>query len=234
MKPATIITQSFAAMLCTFIVYACNNKSDSAAAVAVQKTDSLANKVPSKDTPSPARAPFVQDPFIDINRFDTATGNHFIDSIYKAYYFEATVTGEHDLCLGDACHSYKKLENPDEQTTLYMVKTDCSEYGFGNDQFLLKNDSLIFARNFNVQIKEWPTEKKATQWLIEEKVYRFNGDSVTCYVKNAFTQNREHFDYTLKNITPALITVNAAKSYAEHKESLHQILTLKEQGAALE
>lgn len=215
----------------TLIYLAAGCTGNTPATVITPPADSLAHTPAVKVAPTPPRAPFVQDPFIDINRFDTATGNHFIDSIYNEYYLEATVTGEHDLCLGDACTSYKKLVNPNAHTTLYMVKTDCSEYGFCNRQFLLKNDSLYFTRNFTVNMERDNTPNTTILWRIEEIVHWFNGNSITCYKKTAFSETREGFDFTLKTLAPVLTPAEAG-AYAKEMESLNETLTLKERAEA--
>ena len=41
----------------------------------------------------------------------------------------------------------------------YFFKGDSGEYGFSNDQFITKNDSILFARNFFEKI-ETPGKKR--------------------------------------------------------------------------
>lgn len=205
---------------------ACNSKPANTATAA---PDSIAKQ---PDTyAQPERVAFLEDPFKDINRFDIAVGNDFIDSVYQAYATGTDTTSERDLCLGDACTSYLTIENSNENTTLYMAKTNCYEYGFGNDQFLLKNDSLYFTRRFNVNVEEYPTAQTDTKWRIEETVHWFNGDSVTRYIRTTFTRKLDGFDFTLKNVTPVLTPADTS-AYANDVEHLKQILTLKEKIAA--
>jgi len=126
----------YAALLCiATTTFSCIDNSNTPAVTptATVANNSDANRT--KDSVIHQRVIHVTDPFRDINRFDIAVGNDFIDSLYRASLNNTDTTGEYDLCLGDGCSSYKKTENRDEHTILYMVKGDASEYGFGNDQF---------------------------------------------------------------------------------------------------
>lgn len=86
-----------------------------------------------------------------------------------------------DYCWGDCCGAYKLIINKDVSAKMYLFKTECYDYGFGNDQFYFRNDSLKIVRNFNYGIEEFGNEKRPTVFYVEEQLFFF--DSVKVVIR---------------------------------------------------
>jgi hypothetical protein len=168
-------------------------------------------------------------PFRDINNFDIKIGNDFFDSLHNEYsnskITEIALTK--DICIGDLCESYQTIINKDNNTVLYFFKGDGGEYGFSNDQYFLTNDSLNFVRNYNVSIETWPTDSTETIWRVEEIIYKFQIQAVSCIKKTVLTKELDRFDFTLKNATSEIIKVGWKGTYQNKAEELKKLLERK-------
>lgn len=173
----------------------------------------------------------LTDPFRDIDNFDNKLGDPFIDSVHALYAKPGLRDVDYilDVCIGDNCESWKTIINKQENTALYLFKGDGSEYGFSNDQFLLRKDSLIYARNFTVNIDKWPTDSTATKWKIEEVIYHFQRETPTITTRTVFTQDPDHFDYTLHGVKPKVKDrLDLNKAYQEKTSELAKLLAMKD------
>jgi len=183
-----------------------------------------------KDTIREKKQEEITDPFRAINNFDLKFGDPFIDSLHTLYSKNGKVTAfVKDICLGDNCESWQIIVNKKENTTLYLFKGDGSEYGFSNDQFLLKNDSLVYVRNFTVNIDTWPTDSTETRWKIEEVIYHFQDSASYTTTRTVFTKAPDHFDFTLRGVKAKTSKeFNFEKSYAEKSLELEKLLEMKD------
>lgn len=114
----------------------------------------------------------------------TEINNKFMDDP------ETDVFNSSVFSWGDCSARYKKLLSGNAE--LYVFKSDCGEYGFGNDQFYFVNDSIIMVRNFNVQISEWQTDSTKNKWSISEKIFIFNDNEATTLMRDRITENYEN------------------------------------------
>jgi hypothetical protein len=184
-----------------------------------------------KDTSLKSAYEFFNNPFRDNNNFNIRFGDRFIDSLHALYsnQKQIKVTFTKDICIGDNCESYKTMLNKQDHTVLYFFKGDGGEYGFSNDQFYLKNDTLIYARNFVVSIKTWPTDSTNTEWKIKEIVYNFQAEKPYSRTRTALTRELDRFDFTLGTVTPKSDNaINFEKAYQEELTELKKLLEMKE------
>ena len=207
-------------ILATFFFANCNNRQVENIAVA-QNNDSV-----QKDTSLQRVNKIFNDPFRDINNFDFKVGNEFIDNLHTEYSKTAELTLIKDICVGDNCESYQTFINKDNHTILYFFKGDGSEYGFSNDQYLLKNDSLQFVRNFNVETL--PPDSAETIWRVEEITYTFDTQVVSCIKKTTLTKDIGKFDFTLKKVTSEIKKISWNEAYKKKTEELEKLLALKD------
>lgn len=192
-----------------------------------QVKDSSGKNNSKKDTTLEKVQRVLADPFRDINNFDIKLGDRFVDSLHALYSKQGKVTFTKDICIGDNCESWKTIVNKQKNTTLYLFKGDGSEYGFSNDQFLLKNDSLIYARNFIVNVDKWPMDGAATEWKIEEVIYRFQPPIITTRI--VITKDLDHFDFTLRGVKAKVKNnVEFNKAYQEKSLELEKLLEMKD------
>lgn len=167
-------------------------------------------------------------PFRDINNFDIKVGNQTIDSLHTEYLKTIDPTITKDICIGDNCESYQTFINKDNHSILYFFKGDGGEYGFSNDQYHLKNDSLNFVRNFNVNVAIWPTDTTKTVWRVEEITYKFQGQTVSCNRKTALTKDLDGFDFMLRKRTSEIIKASWKVAYQNKTKELEKLLALKD------
>ena len=99
---------------------------------------------------------------------------------------------------GDCSARYKKLYYLNEKSELYIFKSDCGDYGFGNDQFYFVNDEISKVRIFNVHIAKWQTNSTEIQWSISETIYLFNELDVLILTRERITDNC--YDNTLEKV----------------------------------
>jgi len=173
----------------------------------------------------------LTDPFRDIDNFDNKLDDPFIDSVHALYAKPGLRDVDYtlDVCIGDNCESWKTIINKQENTALYLFKGDGGEYGFSNDQFLLKKDSLVYARNFTVGIEGWPTDSTATKWKIKEVIYRFQGERPSITTRTVFTKDPDHFDFTLRGAKAEIKThFDFNKTYKEKSTELAKLLAMKD------
>ena len=186
-----------------------------------------------KDTKPEIGKRVLADPFRDINNFDIKLGDPFIDSLHELYAKPGLRDVDYtlDICIGDNCESWKTIINKQEHTTLYLFKGDGGEYGFSNDQFLLKNDSLVYVRNFTVSIDKWPTDSTEIRWKIEEVVYHFQGETPTITTRAEFTKDLDHFNFTLRGVKAKVNNhIDFKKAYQEKSSELEKLLAMKDSG----
>ena len=169
------------------------------------------------------------DPFRDINNFNINFGDSFIDSLHASYsnQEQTEMTLTKDICIGDNCESYQTIKNKKNDFILYLFKGDGGEYGFSNDQYLLEKDSLIYVRNFNVNIETWPTDSTETEWKIEESVYDFGSEKSCLQSRVSTVKNLDQFDFTLKNVKINIVKINVEKTYQDKSLELEKLLEMK-------
>lgn len=180
----------------------------------------------SKDSiPSTSKTNYLE--YRKINHFNLQIGNAVFDSCYKLIlnnpFFKREVVN--DLCLGDNCESYQTLHL--DSTTIYFFKGDANEYGFSNDQFILINDSLTFARNMNVSIEKWATDSSETIWKIEEFTYYLNPSNLRATLRTGFTSELEKFDFTFSSLPALPLKVVFESAYTAKMLELNELLDLK-------
>ncbi|MES2679040.1 MAG: hypothetical protein V4635_04110 [Bacteroidota bacterium] len=123
---------------------------------------------------------FFDNALRNTENFDVVLNCRIIDSINQSFSNGKTIKAmvKYDLCAGDCCTSYKKLTDPERNSVFCFSKSDCSEYGFSNDQYYLVRDTLSVVRHYTFGIDEWPTDSSETIWGIEEKIFLFNSNGV--------------------------------------------------------
>lgn len=105
---------------------------------------------------------------------------------------ETIVSG---YCWGDCCGSYKVLVDTVSKSTLYLLKTDCYEYSFGNDQYLFVNDTLSMIRHFSCGVYDFRTDSVSPSFKMEEKLFLFNRDNVTIKERNKTIRGDKNYTF---------------------------------------
>lgn len=212
-------------LIMAILLINCNNQQSVNNAIVYNNQDTV-----KKDTSLDRVNRVFNNPFRDINNFDISFGDNFIDSLLVSYVKNArtAITFTKDICIGDNCESYKTIVDKQENTVLYLFKGDGGEYGFSNDQYFLRGDSLIYVRNFNVNVETWPTDSTDTKWKIEEVVYHFQTNQSYTRNRTGYTSNLDKFDFSLKNMTAKTSSaINVEKLYQERSLGLKKLLEMK-------
>lgn len=208
-------------IILTFVLLACDSKH------AEQATNSGHSDTLIADSTLIKTNRIFDNPYRDINNFDEITGDSAVDGLYRQLSLDGQTTIEikNDICAGDNCTSIKSLKNGN--TALYLFKSDGGEYGFSNDQFILKRDSLSFARKFNVSVEIWPTDTTKTIWSCAESVYYFYKDHVKILERKVLTKDLYGFDFTLRGINYEIKSANGTNLYKEKNDELTRFLSAK-------
>lgn len=172
---------------------------------------------------------FFNDESRDINNFASKIYNELFDSLNIQFTNnkEVQTTIKNNLCAGDYCLSYKILKDNQNKSALYLFKADCGEYGFSNDQFLLKNDSLVSVRNFKIEIKDFPTETSPTIWSIEENIYKFSKTTVTIKSRKKLVKDILLYDWKRETMQFTSQTKYKSDIYDRKEDELKKILETK-------
>ena len=211
-------------IILTFVLLACDSKR------AEQATNSGHSDTLIADSSVFKTDRIFDNPYRDINNFDEIIGDSEVDGLYRQLSLDGktTIDIKNDICAGDNCTSLKSLKNGN--TTLYLFKSDGGEYGFSNHQFILKWDSLSFAREFDVSIETWPTDTTKTVWSCTEIVYYFYEDHVKILERKVLTKDLYGFDFTLKGIKYEINSAYGTNLYNEKYDELTGLLTAKDEG----
>ena len=126
---------------------------------------------------------------------------------------------------GDCDGSYRKLSDK-KGNTLYIFKNDCGEYGYGNDQFWLRNDSLLISRHYGLS-QAWDDNDEIT-FILEEEVYTFKNGKIT--VKKREKQGHPWQLRTLANVSFRDSIMDYDDACFEETNELEELLQLQELG----
>ncbi|OQP60604.1 hypothetical protein A3860_32845 [Niastella vici] len=203
----------------------CNDRQAVNNAIVTNNKDTV-----TKDTSLDRVNRIFNNPFRDINNFDISFGDNFIDSLHVSYVKKgrSAVTLTKDICIGDNCESWKTIVDKQENTVLYLFKGDGGEYGFSNDQYFLRGDSLVYVRNFSVSIETWPTDSTDTKWKIEEVVYHFQANQPYTRNRTGYTSTLDKFDFSLKDMAAKTSFDIATKLSREKSLELKKLLKMKD------
>lgn len=161
--------------------------------VTTDKADTVSSEQVSNDTVDY----YFNNPTRDMNNFSVKVNCQPIDSLNDLFTADKNVqvVTKTDLCGGDCCTSFKKLTDNKSNSTFCFFKTDCGEYGFSNSQFFFSNGNLSIVRNFDLGIKEWPTDSTETLWSIEEKIFIFSNEKVIVRERENLSTNNTNFTF---------------------------------------
>lgn len=143
---------------------------------------------------------YFHDPLRNLNEFKIRT-NHpaldkYIDELTNNK--NAINTIKTNLCPGDCCHSIKKIVDTVNKVTLILCHVNCEEYSFGNDQFLIVNDTLSIVRNYYCGVYDFRTESIAPSFEMKEQLFLFEKDKVIIKERKKILRGDEN--YTLSDI----------------------------------
>lgn len=155
--------------------------------------------------------------FRNIYCFDEKIGNTYVDSLHMALWQDASneVAERIEICNGDYCMSWRSVTDTRNDLIFYIFKGDATEYGFDNSQYLVKNGELVYVREFNVEVRDFPTDSSSATWRIYEQICRFGPSSVTIRQRSKEVTHYEENNELLHDV--------AFTSHTEKKEPLqHQ------------
>lgn len=89
---------------------------------------------------------------------------------------------------GDCEGKFKQLTG--ENDTLTIDKFDCGDYGFGNSQFIVHNDSLRYVREYKM---EWSPDDKGNEFNVSETTYEFSTKGVLKRARTKFINGLSKF-----------------------------------------
>ena len=211
------------AVILLLLIYSCNNytEADNYNAGAPPETmhpDSSLQKVNR----------IFNNPYRSINNFDIKFGDNLIDSLHNAFANDklSAFNYERNICLGDNCTSMKEISNNTTHSVLYIFKSDAGEYGFSNDQYFLRNDSIKYVRNFSVDVEIPLMDNDDIQWIVQEKLYNFDPKAPFVRSRKVITKNLDHFDYTLKQAPSTIQDLDVTIKVDEKMEELKKLLNM--------
>lgn len=188
------------------LLAACSNEKQEGPVENVRATDTVnaSETVPEKIIPQETKE-VPENSFRTIYELESLTGNTYFDSLNHALFIDPNTKVEtrKEICGGDYCQSVRSMYNG--TTTLHFIKGDGGEYGFSNEGYVLENGRLVFAREFDTDIKEWPTDSTNTLWIVKERVFVFKPGKALVKERKTLTRKLYEIDPTLKN--EAYITV---------------------------
>ena len=173
----------------------------------VEKQETLANeKQPVTNTTENSASlkietpRYFSDPHRNLNDFTVEVNypefEKMINDLTNSKSVKETI--KKNYCWGDCCGSYKLLADSSRKTALYLFKTNCFEYNFGNDQFLFVNDTLSMIRNYDCGVWNFRTDSTSNSFKMEEKLFLFDKDKVIIKVRKKIFRGDEN--YTLSDI----------------------------------
>ena len=100
-----------------------------------------------------------------------------VDNFLLHFITNGQLLRRHEYGGGD-CDGVYRTYNLDKNTIILTVdKYDCGDYGFGNNQYLTKNDSVILVREFTV---DWDISDTKTPYRVTERMIKFtNGKTIS-------------------------------------------------------
>lgn len=119
---------------------------------------------------------------------------------------------------GDCEGKYKEFDLNGERLTIN--KSSCGDYGFSNSQFLMRGDSLLRARKYDVQ---WNVVNKEFELDIIEQIFLFNVGRLTLKERKKSVNDWIGFD--LKDIPFKSSLIDGNKEYANLKKELAELPT---------
>jgi hypothetical protein len=163
---------------------------------------------------------YFKDPLRNLNDFTINTNypafDKFIDDLSNNKNVVKTI--KTDFCWGDCCGSYEKLVDSTRKVTLFLCKVNCFEYSFGNDQFLIVNDTLSMVRNYSCGVYDFRTESISPSFEMKEKLFIFDKDKVTIKERKKILRGDEN--YTLSDIDFKVTEGDRAALLKEKTEEL--------------
>jgi hypothetical protein len=84
---------------------------------------------------------------------------------------------------GDCEGAYRTFSIKDDNSILTIDKYDCGDFGFGNSQYLTKNDSVLLTREFKV---EWYNR---TVYTVTERIIKFDNATTILKERETSTSN---------------------------------------------
>jgi hypothetical protein len=120
---------------------------------------------------------------------------------------------------GGDCEGRVKIfaENSD---TLFLEKTDCGDYGFGNTLFLKNCDSLIFVRYYKY---DWDIKDKKMVFNISEKIYNF--ENQTLFERRKVVE--PWIEYSLNDIPFSTSTFSRTEKNNEFSKEIIELKTFE-------
>jgi hypothetical protein len=152
----------------TVLLGACSDNKEHAYAnsnVDTSDIQSLPTKLPT----------YITDPLRPVDNFDIPVHDLAMDGIIdKLRHSDSKATTKNmSQCWGDCDGSYKMVTDNGSRLTLHIFKRDCGDYGFGNEQYLLKDDTIIFVSLFNISLTDDTTNQV---FISEEYLYDLRKD----------------------------------------------------------
>ena len=103
--------------------------------------------------------------------------------------------------------------------TVTIDKYDCGDYGFGNSQFIVHNDSLTKIREFRM---EWSPDGNGYAFNVMEQILEFDPDHLTTKNRVGSTEGWEDFRFLG---TPfEILRTNGATEYLRLKNELREMV----------
>ena len=125
---------------------------------------------------------------------------------------------EKEFGAGD-CFGKVKIFN-DNQDTLFIKKIDCGDYGFGNTQFLMENDSIKVARFYNYQFL---VSENKTLFKIIEQIYNF--EKMTLKERQKIVE--PWTEYSLKDIPFSTSKFSRTEKEKKYRKEIIEFRKLK-------
>jgi hypothetical protein len=133
---------------------------------------------------------------------------------------ERLISSAKSFCWGDCCGSYWKYFDKATNTTLYITKSYCGDYGNSNGQYLFNGNKLL-----GVHTYEYSAEVDTSS--ISEKAYFFLNEQVLLK-ERVLTSSNYVMDFGQNPFLER--NVERGKTVTMLNKQLHDFLALKNEG----
>jgi hypothetical protein len=154
--------------------------------------------------------------YMDVDSDSLLLQNENFDNLVPLFLSEGKLLSEGEYPGDDCSSKHRQFGLMDRLLTIY--KYTCGEYGFGNSQYLLRNDSIQKARIYQAR---WNVSSKEFEMDITEQIYFWDGNRFT--VRERHKVVHDYVDLDLRGI-PFKSKIVEAKEYNDFMKEYRQII----------
>ena len=181
----------------------------------VDRFDTLDTLHPPINTIDNYSAAFI---YINTDSDSLLLDNGDFGNLIPLYRTKGKLVKEKEYGSDDCAGKYKQFELNGGRLTIN--KSSCGDYGFSNSQFLIKNDSLLQVRKYEVL---WNVANKEFELGITEQIFFFNAGRLTLKERHKTVSDWIGFD--LREVPFNSNSIVGHKEYDNLKKEHADLLT---------